>query len=199
MESKMSEEQTPEIEDQKEDNEETCCVNNEDGIISINDKKPEELSVEEIADLQEKARERDKIFAQYQRLGADFSNYQKRMVKEKVRWTEDAKKDILMAFLPILDNFARALETSHKAKAKDILHGVEMIIDHAETALKDKGLQEIEAVGALFDPNLHEAVLQEENEDHPNMTITEEFQKGYMFNDSVLRHSKVKVSKNPNQ
>ena len=122
-----------------------------------------------------------------QRLQAEFENYKKRTEKENLEYKKCALQDFIKKILPVLDNFELALK--HK---KD--KGIELIYLELYTILEDEGLKKIEALNKKFDPHIHEALLAEEYGREPNIVL-EELQKGYMLNDKVLRHSKVKVSK----
>lgn len=131
------------------------------------------------------------------RLHADFDNTRKRLEKERQDFIKFANEGIIVELLNILDDLERTVELA-QAKHQDMpafLKGVEMILAHLYEMLKDYGVRPIEAEGKLFDPNMHEALMQEENKEFPEHTIVEELQKGYLLNDRVIRTSKVKVSK----
>ena len=122
-----------------------------------------------------------------QRLQAEFENFKKRTEKENLEFKRCASQDFIKKLLPILDNFELALK--HKQDK-----GIELIYSELYTLLEDEGLSKIEALNKKFDPHVHEALLTEESNKEPNIVL-EELQKGYMLNDKVLRHTKVKVSK----
>ncbi len=126
-----------------------------------------------------------------QRLQAEFENYKKRTEKENLEYKKCALQDFIKKILPILDNFELALK--HKQDSKELLKGIELIYSELYTLLEDEGLKKIDALNKKFDPHIHEALLTEES-DKPNIVL-EELQKGYMLNEKVLRHTKVKVSK----
>lgn len=131
------------------------------------------------------------------RLQADFDNTRKRLDKEKQDFIKFANEGIIFELLNILDDLERSVELA-ESKHQDLssfLKGVEMILAHLYEMLKEYGVRPIGAEGKLFDPNFHEALMQEENKDLPEHTIVEELQKGYLLNDRVIRTSKVKVSK----
>lgn len=131
------------------------------------------------------------------RLQADFDNVRKRMEKEKQDFVKFANEGIILELLNILDDLERTVELA-QAQHQDIssfLKGVEMILAHLYEMLKDYGVKPIEAEGKIFDPHLHEALMQVENKELAEHTIIEELQKGYMLNDRVIRTAKVKVSK----
>jgi len=130
----------------------------------------------------------------YQRTMAEFDNFRKRTLKEKTQMFESGSKEVLEKLLPIVDNFERAIEhISEEEKDLAITKGVEMIYKQLMGALSELGVEEIEAKGQEFDPNLHHAVSHEDNEDYDDNMVQEVFQKGYTFKNGVLRHSMVKV------
>ena len=156
------------------------------------------LSLGDYQTLKEKAEKADEYFDRLLRIQADFDNYKKRLEREKIEFVKFANEDIILEILKILDDFERAVEAGKSKHEFDILYkGVEMIWKDMKEFLKQKGLQEIEAKGKPFNPHEHEAMMQEETDDHHEDCIIEEFQKGYMLNGRVIRPSKVKVSKKP--
>jgi molecular chaperone GrpE len=127
-----------------------------------------------------------------QRVQADFENYKKRVEKEKEEFTKFASAGIIRQLLPVVDNFEAALKNS--SNNAEFAKGIEMIYAQLFSVLENAGLKKIDAEGKMFDPYLHEALMQQEVDGEEGIVI-EEFQKGYLFNDTVLRHSKVKISK----
>ncbi|MBN2112371.1 nucleotide exchange factor GrpE [Candidatus Woesearchaeota archaeon] len=127
-----------------------------------------------------------------QRVQADFENYKKRVEKEKKEFTKIACSGIISEILPILDTFELALKNTDDKE--EFTKGVEMIYSQLFSTLEKIGLKPIESEGKKFDPYLHEALMQEES-DKEEGTVIEEFQKGYLLNGKVIRHSKVKISK----
>lgn len=131
------------------------------------------------------------------RLQADFDNYRKRTERERQEFSKYANEEIIVELLNVLDDLERAVnltETKHQ-DLPAFLKGIEMILAHLYDLLKEKGVSPIQAEGKAFDPNLHEALMQAENNDLPEHTVMEELQKGYLLNERVIRTSKVKVSK----
>jgi molecular chaperone GrpE len=127
-----------------------------------------------------------------QRLQAEFENYKKRVEKEACAFRNHAIADLITKMLPVLDNFELALS---KADKKDAFYkGVELIYAQLLEMLEHEGLKIIPCLGEKFDPYKHEALLAEQCDKEPN-TVTEELQKGYVLNERILRHSKVKVAK----
>jgi len=131
------------------------------------------------------------------RVQADFENTRKRLEKDKQEFIKFANEGIILELLNVLDDLERtvSLAEEHKQDVSSFLKGVEMILAHLYEMLKEYGVKPIVAQGKIFDPHLHEALMQVENKDLAEHTITEELQKGYLLNDRVIRTSKVKVSK----
>ena len=126
-----------------------------------------------------------------QRTQAEFENYKKRVDKEKGEFVKYAKAELIQKILPTLDTFEIALKSiSDKEK---FVKGMEMIYAQLFSTLEAEGLKPIESLGKKFDPYLHEVMLKEKSDKDEGMVL-EELQKGYMLNDKVLRHSKVKIS-----
>lgn len=125
---------------------------------------------------------------------AEFDNFRKRSEKEKSQMFEIGAKDIIEKILPVLDNFERGLAAiTEEEKDTAFAQGIEQIYKQFVTVLEDAGVKAIEAVGTEFDPNFHNAVMHGEDEELGENMVAEEYQKGYMFKDSVVRHSMVKV------
>lgn len=131
-----------------------------------------------------------------QRTQAEFENYKKRMDKDKAEFVKYAKAGLIHNLLPMIDTFQIALKST-KDNEK-FLKGMEMVYALLISTLQTEGLKPIDAMGKKFDPNLHEVMLKEKS-DKDEGIILEELQKGYMLNDKVLRHSKVKVSEKDNK
>ena len=126
---------------------------------------------------------------------AEFENFRKRTEKEKSQMFEIGAKSIIEKILPSIDSFERGLGSLSEAdRSSPVAEGMEKIYRQLVTGLEDAGLKTIEAVGKEFDPNLHNAVMHEENEELGENIVSEELQKGYMYHDSVVRHSMVKVA-----
>ncbi|RKD34747.1 nucleotide exchange factor GrpE [Thermohalobacter berrensis] len=146
--------------------------------------------------LKEKEEEIEELNSRFLRLQADFTNYKKRVNREKDSIYINAYEDLITQILPVIDNFERALDAvEEKDKEDSFYQGVKMVYDQFINILKQKGLEEIKSIGEKFDPNLHHGVSSEENDEYEEDTIIEVFQKGYKFKDKVIRPSMVKVSK----
>lgn len=125
---------------------------------------------------------------------AEFDNYRKRTDKEKSFMYEVGVKDVVEKILPVLDNFERGLEGEKKDEdLAGFVQGMDMIYKQLMTVLEDIGVKPIEAVGQPFNPDLHNAVMHEDDDSKGENLVTEEFQKGYTYRDNVVRHSMVKV------
>lgn len=129
------------------------------------------------------------------RVQADFDNFRKRTVQERTDWSKYCSQRLATSLLPILDNFERALQAGGD-DINSFRGGIELIYRQLKDALEKDGIKPMETVGTEFDPNFHEAVMQGPSEDHPDNTVIEEFQKGYILVDRVLRPAMVKVAKN---
>lgn len=152
----------------------------------------EEVTEEEAPKADKKAQEiNDKLM----RTIAEFDNFRKRSEKEKSAMFEIGAKAIIEKILPVLDNFERGLDSiSEDEKGSAFAQGIEQIYKQFVAVLDDAGVKVIETVGKEFDPNLHNAVMHVEDDSLGENIIAEEFQKGYMYKDSVVRHSMVKVA-----
>lgn len=129
---------------------------------------------------------------------AEFDNFRKRTEKEKAAMYEIGAKSIVEQILPVVDSFERGLAAAREGMKDDeenaFLTGMDQIYRQMVKALEDAGVRPIEAVGAPFDPDFHNAVMHVEDESLGENIVAEEFQKGYMYKDSVVRHSMVKVA-----
>ena len=126
---------------------------------------------------------------------AEFDNFRKRTEKEKSAMYEIGAKDIIEKLLPIVDNFERGLGAVPEEQKEDsFVTGMEMIYKQMMTTFETIGVKPIEAVGQEFNPDLHNAVMHVEDEEAGENIVVEEFQKGYTYRDSVVRHSMVKVA-----
>ena len=131
----------------------------------------------------------------YQRLMAEFENARKRNAKEQSHMYDVGAKEVLAKLLPVVDNFERGLAAvTEEEKGTPFVEGMEKIYKQFLTALDGMGVKAIEAVGNEFNPDFHNAVMHVEDETVGENIIVEEFQKGYMYKDSVVRHSMVKVA-----
>ena len=144
-------------------------------------------------ELQKKQEELDELTDRYKRVMAEFENYKKRSCKERENLYGSILGDVVEAVLPVLDN----LENASKVETKDenYKQGVELVLKQFKDVLKSKGVEEIEAIGTTFDPELHEAVSSVQDESKESQEIVQEYRKGYKFGNKVFRHSMVLVAK----
>ena len=126
---------------------------------------------------------------------AEFDNFRKRTEKEKSQMYDMGAKTIVEKILPVIDNFERGLAAVPEESKEDaFVVGMDKIYRQMLTVLEEAGVTPIEAVGAEFDPNFHNAVMHVEDETLGENVVAEELQKGYMYRDTVVRHSMVKVA-----
>ena len=145
-------------------------------------KDPRDTQIEELTD-------------RLKRNMAEFDNFRKRTEKEKSAMYEIGAKDVVMKILPVVDNFERGLAAvPEDVKGTPFEDGMEKIYKQLMKTLDDMGVKPIEAVGKEFDPNFHNAVMHIDDEELGENVVAEEFQKGYTYRDSVIRHSMVKVA-----
>jgi molecular chaperone GrpE len=148
--------------------------------------------------LEEKEKEAKENYDRFLRMAADFENFKKRAAKEKEDYLKFANEDLIKAILPFVDNLERAV--NHAEKVQDtgvMIEGVRLTIQQIHQALNKFGLSSFESVGKPFDPAMHEAMLAVETDQHEPNQVLEEFQKGYLLNDRLLRPATVSVSKLP--
>jgi molecular chaperone GrpE len=141
-----------------------------------------------MGDKKRKKKPLDELTNLLKRVQADFENYKKRVEKEKQEFVKYASAEFAVKLLPVVDSFEHAMKNCSDS-------GIKMIYSQFLDVLSKQGLKRIDCVGRLFDPYLHEAMMQEVSDKEAD-TILEELQAGYMFNDAVIRHAKVKVAKN---
>lgn len=172
------------ISDEMNDSEESS-VEEEKTKLFGKKKEKKDKKTEQIEELQD----------QLKRSIAEFDNYRKRTDKEKAQMYEVGAREIIEKMLPVVDNFERAFQGIDEEGMKNpFVEGMDKVFKQLLTTLEEMGVTTIEAVGQSFDPNLHNAVMHEENEDYEENVVTEEFQKGYLYKETVVRHSMVKVA-----
>lgn len=152
----------------------------------------EEVTEETPQEINEFEQKWQDVNEKYLRTLAEYDNYRKRTIKEKESIYPEAKATVVEKFLPIIDNFQRAIDS---AENKDAFYeGVVMLKKQMDEVFTALGVEEIKAVGEKFNPELHNAVMHVEDEEAGENVIVEEFQKGYKTGDRVIRHSMVKVA-----
>jgi len=132
-----------------------------------------------------------------QRKQAEFENYRKRMEREKLDLARYAGADLVKEVLPVLDNLERARSYAAGSSEEQLKDGIAIIHRQLQETLTRMGLTEVESQGRPFDPHIHEAVSQQESAEHPEGTVLEVFQKGYLFKDRLLRPAMVSVARAP--
>jgi molecular chaperone GrpE len=155
---------------------------------------------EQIAEWQARAAKAEEHWNRLLRTTADFDNFKKRAAREKQEAIKYAHESLLQKLLPVLDNFEMALtaaQTSATDGLKSLSDGVTMIQSQLKATLADSGLEEINAAGQPFDPNLHEAVSQQESAAVAEGHVLQQLRKGYRFRDRLLRPATVIVAKAP--
>ncbi len=175
----------------EEEKKEEILEEEEKAETEENEEQAEEKQEEETPVTTE---EDEALETKYLRLMADFQNFRKRTEKEKSDVYAYANEAIALKLLTVMDNFERALE--HKDSPDEAFaNGMELIFKQLKDVLTESHVEEIEALGAEFDPNYHNAVMMEEKEGCESNTVSEVLQKGYTLNDKVIRPSMVKVAK----
>ena len=146
--------------------------------------------------VEELRRERDTLQDRLLRTAADFDNYRKRVERDRRDVADMAVADAVQDLLPIIDNLERALQ-AQGGDADSLRKGVELIHKQALDLLRKRGVTTIEALGADFDPNRHQAVVHEASEEHREGEVMQELQRGYVLGERLLRPAMVKVAKRP--
>ena len=169
---------------------------------STGGEKPDETESREEPEMLKKKKKKDMLEEKIEELEdrvkrqmAEFDNFRKRTEKEKSHMYEVGARDVIEKILPVVDNFERGLASvPEDQKENPVIVGMDKIYNQLMTTLTDLGVEPIEAVGEEFDPNYHNAVMHVEDEELGENVVAEEFQKGYMYKDTVIRHSMVKVA-----
>jgi len=146
--------------------------------------------------LDELQKEKDDIFAQLQRVSADYANYQKRSVRQIADSISYEKEKIIKSLLPMLDDFEHALENIRSAQAPEtVVKGVQIVYEHVLGILRSHGVEQTRALGEKFDPALHRAIMTKPDPQQPDGVVLEEHRKGYSLNGHTIRPSEVIVNK----
>lgn len=176
----VSKEESQETEDSAAEQEEK--TSEKKGLFGKKKKDKKDEKIEELTDM-------------IKRQMAEFDNFRKRTEKEKASMYQVGAKEIVEKILPVVDNFERGLAMiPENEKENPVATGMTQIYKQLMTAFDEMGVKTIEAVGQEFNPDFHNAVMHIEDEEAGENVIVEEFQKGYMYKDSVIRHSMVKVA-----
>lgn len=156
------------------------------------------ITAGEYQELSESTQKAQEYFDKLLRLHAEFENFKKRSLIQREQFLKFANEGLIRELIGILDNFELAFESANKMDDFKSLHqGVEMILKQIHNLLEKNGVKKIECVGKPFDPAQQEAIGQVETNEHPENTVVEEVQKGYLLEDRLLRPTVVRVSKKP--
>jgi molecular chaperone GrpE len=150
-------------------------------------------------ELEEAKARADEATYNWQRSAADFANYKRRTEEDRSLLTQAGTAVLISKLLAVQDDFDRALANVPGEVHEGWLEGIQLVERKLRSVLESEGVTPIEALGQPFDPNLHEAVVHEPTDAHPDNTVIEELQRGYRLGDRVLRPSLVKVANNPTQ
>ncbi|EGQ2959279.1 nucleotide exchange factor GrpE [Staphylococcus pseudintermedius] len=184
--------ETTETSELEVENEQVAVNQDSENENDASNDETQDLKDEEIASLKAEVDAKEE---QYLRLYAEFENYKRRIQNEAQTQKRYQAQKVLTDVLPALDNFERALKIEGDDESFNALKkGVEMVYESLLKALENNGLEKIKTEGEQFDPNFHQAVMQDENPDFESGQITEELQAGYQLKDRVLRASMVKVN-----
>lgn len=162
--------------------------------------EPATVTPEQLEELKQRAAKTDEHWERLVRTTADFDNFKKRATREKQEAIKFANEGLLEKLMPVLDNFDMALAATQNAQteaAQSLQTGVNMIYQQLKGVLREAGLEEVDATGAAFDPNLHEAVAQREVPEVPEGQVVQQLRKGYKLRERLLRPASVIVAKQP--
>jgi len=162
--------------------------------------EPATLTPEQLEELKELAAKADEHWQRLLRTAADLENFKKRAAREKQEAIKFANESLLRKLIPVLDHFDMALSATQNSQAQDVQSlqsGIAMVYQQLKNALLESGLEEVDATGKTFDPNLHEAVSQQETTDVPEGQVVQQLRKGYKFRERLLRPASVVVAKAP--
>lgn len=158
------------------------------------------ITPEQLEELKARAEKADDNWNRLLRTTADFDNFKKRAAREKQEAIRYANEELLEKLIPVMDNFDAALSAAKNSPAGDaqsLQTGVAMIFQQLKKVLTESGLDEVDATGKAFDPNLHEAVSQQESAEVPEGQVLQQLRKGFKLRDRLLRPATVVVAKKP--
>lgn len=162
--------------------------------------EPGTLTAEQLQELKQRAAKADEHWERLLRTTADFDNFKKRATREKQDAIRFANEGLLEKLIPVLDSFDMALAAAQNDQtdvAQSLKTGINMVYQQLKSALADAGLEEVDASGKPFDPNLHEAVSQQESAELPEGQVLQQLRRGYKLRERLLRPATVVVSKRP--
>ena len=176
--------------------EDQARIENSEALETI---EPGHVTPEQLSELKERAAKADEHWDRLLRVTADLENFKKRAAREKTDAIKYANENLLQKLIPILDSFDMALAAVQTADggttAQSLQTGINMIYQQLRNTLAESGLEELDATGKPFDPNLHEAVSQKETAEAPEGQVIQQLRKGYKFRDRLLRPATVVVAK----
>jgi molecular chaperone GrpE len=163
------------------------------------DASADSITHEELADLRSRAAKADEHWDKFVRATADFDNFKKRAARERTDAIRYANEGLLEKLLPIVDNFEAALAAANATatNVESLKTGIQMIYTQLKSFLSDAGVEEIDAAGKAFDPNLHEAVSQQPSEEAEEGQVLQQMRKGYKYRDRLIRPAMVVVARKP--
>ena len=165
-----------------------------------NAEEGQEISLEEFNELKAKAAKADENWDKYVRAVADLDNFRKRATRERTDAVKYANEGLIEKLLPVVDNFEAALAAASSPQGGNVdslRTGIQMIHTQLKSFLADAGVEEIDAVNQVFDPNLHEAVSQQATDEAPEGQVVQQMRKGYRLKDRLIRPAMVVVAKKP--
>jgi len=162
--------------------------------------EPATLTAEQLEELKQRAAKADESWERLLRTTADFDNYKKRAAREKQEAAKFANESLLQKLVPVLDSFDMAMaaaQNNQPESVQSLQTGISMVHEQLKSALAEAGLEEVDATGKRFDPNLHEAVSQQETTGVAEGQVLQQLRKGYKLRDRLLRPASVVVAKAP--
>lgn len=182
----------------------------QDKVINDSENHANKEQIDEISNIEEKKNLEEKLKVledelnnykdRFLRKAAEFENYKRRTENDQLNLIKYAAESFIIKLLPVVDDFERSLNHIKDVKDVDsIKDGIRLVYEKLIKILEDQGVKPIEAIGKPFDVHFHEAVMQKKAADTPPHTVVEEFERGYLYKDRVIRHSKVAVSEDEHE
>ena len=173
-------------------------VVSEEEVLSeeVTEEKEENIEEKYLEKIEQLEKEKEELNNKYLRAQADLQNFRTRVNREKEQLLMFQSQRVIESLLPVMDNFERAIAAgkSDNSNLESLVEGIEMVFRQIQNVFEQEGVQVIPAVGEPFDPNVHQAVMQEESDEYESGIVTQEFQKGYQLKGRVICPSMVKVS-----
>lgn len=173
-------------------------VVSEEEVLSeeVHEETAENMEEKYLKKIEQLEKEKEDLNNKYLRTQADLQNFRTRVNREKEQLLMFQSQRVIESLLPVMDNFERAIAAGNNENStlESMLEGIQMVFRQVQSVFEQEGVQVIPAEGQLFDPNLHQAVMQEESDEYESGMIMQELQKGYQLKGRVIRPSMVKVS-----